>query len=111
SVLGVFLMACDRSQTTAAGSTAILVAICLLALATGAMAAFPAAQSGTPADKTLTDTLGVLDNAIHLLGDPSSNSRKVLLDAVAAFPGDAADTVRAEVRTFLARAPEPGGEF
>jgi hypothetical protein len=104
-------MACEGSRTTASGAIARLAAFCLLALATSAIASFPPAQSGTPPDKTLTDTLRVLDNAIHLLGDPSSNYRKVLLDAVAAFPGNADDKVRGDVRTFLARAPEPGAEF
>jgi hypothetical protein len=57
------------------------------------------------------DTLSVLDRAIYLLGDASSNYRKVLLDTIAALPDKADDAVRADVRTFLARAPEPGRDF
>jgi len=104
-------MACEASHTTAPGSPAILVALCLLAFGTSAIAAFSAAQSETAPDKTLTDTLKVLDHAIHLLGDHSSDYRTVLLDAVAAFPGNVDDRARAGVRTFLTRAPEPGSEF
>jgi hypothetical protein len=80
-------------------------------LATSDIPAFSGPQTQTPADKTLTDTLSVLDNAIHLLADPSSDYRKVLLDAVEAFPNDANDTVRADIRTFLMRAPQPGAQF
>ena len=87
------------------------MALCLFALATSDAAVFPAAQSGTPTDKPLTETLRVLDDAIHLLGDPSTDYRKVMVDAIAAFPGNADETARADLRTFLARAPEPGGEF
>jgi len=103
-------MGCEGSRTSAPRSTAFLLASCLLALATNATI-FPAAQSETPADQALTETLRVLDNAIHVLGSPSSNYRRVLLDAIAAFPSGADDRVRADVRTFLARAPEPGDEF
>ena len=110
SVLG-FFMPCEGLRTTAPRLTAILVAFYLLALATSYSAAFSAAQTGIPADKTLTDTLRVLDDAIHLLGDPSANYRKVLLDAIAAFPSNADDNVRADIRTFLARAPQPGDDF
>jgi len=74
-------MASEASRTTAPGSTAVLVAFCLIALATSYIAASSAAQTKTPPDKTLTDTLRVLDNAIHLLAGPSSNYRQVMLDA------------------------------
>src|SRR6185295_508855 len=110
SVLG-FFMACEGSSATAPRSTAIVIALCLLASATGYIAAFSAPPTKTAADKTLTDTLGVLDRAIHLLGDPSSNYRKVLLDAIAAFPSNADDNVRTDLRAFLTRAPQPGGDF
>jgi len=103
-------MGCKGSRTSAPCSAASLLASCLLALATSATG-LPAAQTATPADKTLTDTLRVLDNAIHLLGDPASNYRKVLLDAVEAFPNDADDKVRTDIQTFLMRAPQPGAEF
>ena len=103
-------MCCEGSRISAPGPTALLLASCLLALATSTTVT-PAAQSEPPADETLADTLRVLDNAIHLLGDPSSNYRKVLLDTIATVPGSADDRVRADVRTFLARAPQPGPEF
>jgi hypothetical protein len=98
-------MDCTRPRATASGSAAVFVTFWLIALAVSDVAAVP---SGPPPDKTLTDTLRVLDHAIHLLGDSSSDYRKVLLDAIAAFPGNADDKLRADVRTFLARAPEPG---
>jgi hypothetical protein len=104
-----FLMACPGSRTTARRSAAILVVFCLLGLATGAT--LSAAQTETPNDKALTVTLEVLDHAIHLLGDPSSNYRKVLLDAIAAFPSNADHKAEADIRTFLMRAPQPGGNF
>jgi hypothetical protein len=100
-------MACERSRTTARRSTAFVAAFCLLALATSA--AFSASEA-LP-DKTLADTLRVLDNAIYLLADPSSDYRRVMLDAVAAFPANVDDAARTDVRAFLDRAPEPGGEF
>jgi hypothetical protein len=102
-------MVCERSRTTARRSTAFAAAFCLLAVA--ASAAVSAAQSEALADTTLGDTLRVLDNAIYLLADPSSDYRRVMLDAVAAFPASVDEAIPANVRTFLARAPEPGGEF
>jgi len=110
SVLG-FFMACKGSRATAPRSTAIVAAFCLLASATSDIAALSAAPTKTPADKTLTDTLGVLDHAIYLLGDPSSDYRKVLLEAITAFPSNADDNVRTDLRAFLTRAPQPGGGF
>ena len=77
----------------------------LLAGALGLLAARAAASA--PA----ADTLGVLDRAIYRLGNPSSNYRTVLLETVAALPANAGDAVRAELRTFLTRAPEPGRDF
>jgi hypothetical protein len=100
-----------RSKIPRSCRRSSLLACCLLSLGTCAIAAFPATQSATPSDKALTDALRVLDRSIHLLGNPSSNYRKVLLDTVAALPGNADDAVRAEVRTFLARAPGPGSDF
>jgi len=76
----------------------------LLACSLGLLAARVAASA--PA----ADTLSVLDRAIYRLGDPSSNYRTVLLDTLAALPATA-DAVRDDVRTFLARAPEPGSDF
>jgi hypothetical protein len=57
------------------------------------------------------DTLSVLDRAIYRLADPSSNYRRVLLDTIAALAANPDDAARVEVRTFLARAPEPGSDF
>jgi hypothetical protein len=85
-----------------------VAAFCLRALAVGDIAA---AAAQPTSDTTLTDTLRVLDHAIHRLGDPSSDYRTVLRDAVTSFPGKADDTPAADVRTFLARAPEPGSDF
>jgi len=77
----------------------------LLACSLGLLAARVAASAPT------ADTLSVLDRAIYRLGDPSSNYRAVLLETIAALPANADEAVRAEVRTFLARAPEPGSDF
>ena len=90
---------------------AFLAALCLIALTPAETAGASAAQSGTRAGTTPGETLWVLDNAIHLLGDPSADYRKVLLDALAAFPGHADGKTVDEVRRFLARAPEPGDDF
>jgi hypothetical protein len=104
-------MACDRSRTTEPGPTAILAACWLLACAGNAGAVPSAAPTETNPGRTQTSTLGVIENAIHLLGDPSSDYRKVLLGAVAAIPANADDRARDDIRTFLTRAPEPGPEF
>jgi hypothetical protein len=89
----------------------LLVACSLGLLATSAAASFPVAQSNPVADTSLTDTLRVLDRAIYRLGEPSSNYRQVLLDTVTALPATADESVRADLRSFLSRAPEPGSEF
>jgi hypothetical protein len=98
-------MASTGTQTTASIARVWLLAFSLLAATSNT------SFSAVPPDQTLAPTLGVLDTAIRLLSRPAADYRKVLLDAIAALPSSADDTVRADIRTFLARAPEPGDDF
>ena len=89
----------------------IVAVLGLLGSVTSPVIAFSSAQAGSRADTTLPDTLRVLDHAIRLLGAPSSDYRTILRDVVGTLPSNAEDNVRADIRTFLTRAPQPGADF
>ncbi len=59
----------------------------------------------------LFDTLLVLDEAIRLLADTSSDYRKVLQKAIAALPGNPEGEVIGGIRRFVSRTPPTGAEF
>ncbi len=59
----------------------------------------------------LLDTLLVLDEAMHLLADASSDYRRVLQEAVAALPVNAEAEVSGGIRKFVSRIPATGAEF
>jgi len=103
-------MARPRSSTSPPRSIPLPV-VCLLGFVTTAFCVLSAAQSETRRDQPSIRTLRVVDEAIHALGDPASDYRKVLLHAAAALPSNAEDDVRAHIRTFLGRSPEPGPAF
>jgi hypothetical protein len=103
-VLGAFFVAYPLTRPTT--SRLLLVAFCVT-LVVNCFAA--AAQVHAPAGTTAS--MDVLEHAISLLGNPSSNYRQVLLDALAAFPNDADERLQAGIRSFLVRAPEPGDQF
>ena len=81
----------------------VLVACCLLASATGSVA--------SPADEAGAETLRVIDRSIHLLAAPSSDYRRILVDAIAELPTGADQRASEEIGAFLARAPQPGADF
>ncbi len=83
----------------------------LLASAASGAAALSTGQISARDDKSLFDTLLVLDEAIHLLADASSDYRKVLQEAVAGLPGNAGGEVSGGIRRFLSRTPSTGAEF
>src|SRR2546427_6716206 len=89
----------------------LLAALCVLESLTSCAAALSTGQISARHDRTRTDAVLILDGAIHLLGDPSSDYRKVLLDAVAALPGNAQGEVSGEIHRFLSRTPPTGAEF
>ena len=89
----------------------LLAALCVLESLTSCAAALSTGQISAQHDRTRTDAVLILDEAIHLLGDPSSDYRKVLLDAVAALPGNAQGEVSGEIHRFLSRVPPTGSEF
>jgi hypothetical protein len=93
------------------GPAAIFTVLCLIGPVTSAATALSSAQTASRPDKTLTETLQVLDNAIRLLGAPSSDYGRILRDAVAALPTNAEGRVSEDIRTFLTRAPQPGADF
>jgi hypothetical protein len=70
-----------------------------------------AARAERQPDATLTDTLRVLDTAIHRLGEPSADHEQILQEAVGALPAAAEQKVRADILMFLKRLPQPGPEF
>ena len=56
-------------------------------------------------------TLTIIDRSIHLLAAPSSDYRRILLDAIAELPAGADQRASEEIGAFLARAPQPGADF
>jgi hypothetical protein len=81
----------------------VLVACCLLASATGSIA--------SETDDVGAETVGIIDRAIHQLAAPSSDYRRILVDAIAALPAGADQRASGEIGAFLARAPQPGADF
>ena len=64
----------------------------------------------THPDQRAVATLRILDDAVARLGDPSSDYRRVLRDAVAALPAEAGQ-VTADVQGFLGRLPPADADF
>jgi hypothetical protein len=62
-------------------------------------------------DSGQTQTLHVLDRAIHRLSLPASDYRAVLSDALDDLPADADRTAADTLRSFLDRAPQAGVDF
>src|SRR5207249_3199705 len=83
----------------------LLAALCVLESLTSCASALSTGQISAQHDRTRGDAVLILDEAIHRLGDPSSDYRKVLLDAVAALPGNAQGEVSGEIHRFLSRIP------
>lgn len=79
----------------------VLVACCLLASATGSIA--------SETDDVGAETVGIIDRAIHQLAAPSSDYRRILVDAIAALPAGADQRASGEsARSSLARrSPAP----
>jgi hypothetical protein len=103
-------MSGPTSPTAVAGSAAILIASCVLSAAIS-VAAERRAAPHPDADRAVSQTLRILDRAIHRLASPSADYRAVLSEALAALPADADDTAADAMRTFLRRAPQPGPAF
>lgn len=94
-----------------AAAARVLIAAALFSSLIGAGA------QAAPSDQASQDpgpiaTLRVVDRAIHRLSLPASDYRAVLSDALDDLPADDDGAAAAgAMRTFLARAPEPGAEF
>src|ERR1700756_4090705 len=90
---------CPRSEWTDFRYR-LLAALCVLGSVTSCAPAFSPGQMSMRHDRTRADAVLILDEAIHRLGDPSSDYRKVLLDAVAALPGNAQGAISGEIDRF-----------
>jgi hypothetical protein len=64
-----------------------------------------------PPDRTLTDTVVVLERAVSAFASPSADYRKIFQDALAALPSHSEDFVKADITTFLRRAPDAQSDF
>jgi len=95
---------------TMAAVAAILISGCVLSAAI-AVAAQRRATPTPATERTVSETLRVVDRAIHRLASPSSDYRAVLSEALAALPAGTDDTAADAMRTFLRRAPRPGASF
>jgi hypothetical protein len=73
--------------------------------------ALQAATTDAPADRTLTDTLVVLERAINGLATRSADYRQILQDTLSSLPRGGEDFVKNEITTFLRRAPATGADF
>jgi hypothetical protein len=88
----------------------LIWSICWLASLFGC-ASILAGVTDPPADHTLTETVVVLERAINALATSSTEYRKTLQETLATLPRNSQEFVKADITTFLRRAPDERADF
>jgi hypothetical protein len=111
SALGASLKIGGLQTITRRLGSARIAFLFLLVLIAPCPKAASAAQFQGNSGQRSNASLVVLDRAIYELRSPSADYGTILQAAVEALPDDASQDTKADIRTFLKRAPRPGAEF